>query len=802
MKIKPNYWLLVLLCFLSFDPVGAARAQSRPPSHQLALPPAPVMLMPNIDVERKKAAAPDKAGAPIRFAQPVITDISPSSHGEWTKVSGGRVWRLTFESLGATDINFGFDRFSLPPGVRLYLTSNTKAMPNFFEGPFTSHQNQPHGEFWSPPIPGGRVTLELMVPTEVTAGVGLHLTQVSLGFRDVYRIFGGPGLAKQGSCNNDVICPEGDLWRDEIRSVAAYSRGGIDACTGTLVMDAQRTFTPYFLTAFHCGITPANAASVVTFWNYESPTCGALSGGSRLQSVSGSTFRASRQDVDMALLELSSSPPPSFNAYWAGWDRTDNIPNGSVGIHHPGVDEKAISFNLDPLSYTNNCIGGGGSNTHWLVDNWEDGTTEPGSSGSAIFHPQTRGVIGFLSGGSASCTSITSDCYGRFAAAWTGGSSDAQRLQPWLDPAGNGPTVVAGSDPTAFSLQLEPATLAACRPDNASSSASVVAGGDFSDLVTLSVTGAPAALNASFSNNPIAGGGSSTLTLSNTGAVSDGSYSFNVTGSAGATTVSAALDLTLSSAVAGIPSPVSPDDNAEAISTQPTLSWSPVAGSESYRVDVATDAGFANIVASATDGGTELTLGQPLAPATVYFWRVTATNACGDSPASAVASFTTQSQICSVPGLSIPDNSAGGVSDTLVVSQTGDLTDLNVQLQLDHTYVGDLIVDLTHEGTGTTVSLLNRPVGGNCAANNIDVVFDDQGNADANDTCDADPAIGGVLRPVGALADFNGQSLAGSWRLSVSDNAGVDLGVLQRWCISPTTAGASGLIHQDGFEAN
>ncbi|MFK7954680.1 MAG: serine protease [Lysobacterales bacterium] len=447
-RFQPTPWFFLFALLLALPATTGAREGQTPKSFGLTLPSAQPYRLPGLDPALEKAAADRdaKRGVAVRFARPTDLNISPTTHGQWSVVDGGQLWRMGFAAEGATDLNFGFQQFQLPVGATLYFISNTKAMPNYFDGPYTDDDNADHGQFWSPPMPGDTVTVELFIPTGATPTLQLELIRVSRGFRDVFNVFGGPGLSKQGACNNDVVCPEGDLWRDEIRSVAAYTRSGIDTCTGTMVMDAEGSFTPYFLTAFHCGINPSNAASVVTLWNYESPTCGQLSGGSRMESVSGAVFRASDRQTDMALLELSSTPPTSFNVHWAGWDRSDTIPQGSVGIHHPRVDEKAISFNTDALSYASNCIIADNTNTHWTVDNWEDGTTEPGSSGSALFHPDNKGVIGFLSGGAASCSNISFDCYGRFAAAWRSGNTDAERLQPWLDPADNGPLVISGGD--------------------------------------------------------------------------------------------------------------------------------------------------------------------------------------------------------------------------------------------------------------------------------------------------------------------------------------------------------------------
>jgi hypothetical protein len=124
-----------------------------------------------------------------------------------------------------------------------------------------------------------------------------------------------------------------------------------------------------------------------------------------------------------------------------------------VAIHHPNCDEKAISFNHDPITVTS-YLGEStpGDGTHWRIDEWEDGTTEPGSSGSGIWDPNHR-LVGQLHGGYASCTSITSDWYGRLSKSWNGGASDNTRLRTWLDPQGTGVLVKDGVDPQASSVE-------------------------------------------------------------------------------------------------------------------------------------------------------------------------------------------------------------------------------------------------------------------------------------------------------------------------------------------------------------
>jgi hypothetical protein len=62
-------------------------------------------------------------------------------------------------------------------------------------------------------------------------------------------------------------------------------------------------------------------------------------------------------------------------------------------------------------------------------------------------------------------------------------------------------------------------------------------------------------------------------------------------------------------------------------------------GASSYHLQIARDAAFSNLVVDTTLATTSFTVGVDLDIATQYFWRVTATNACGTSAFSATGSF-------------------------------------------------------------------------------------------------------------------------------------------------------------------
>ena len=118
---------------------------------------------------------------------------------------------------------------------------------------------------------------------------------------------------------------------------------------------------------------------------------------------------------------------------------------------------------------------------------------------------------------------------------------------------------------------------------------------------------------------------------------------------------------------------------------------------------------------------------------------------------SAVASAT--------PGLVIPDDTPDGVTSSVELLGGGSIRRLVVDLDLTHSYIGDLVVELSGP-TGARASLHDRSGGG---ADNLIRSYDSDG---------------------GPLSGFIGLPVAGTWTLRVADHAGQDIGKLNRWSVS------------------
>ena len=447
--------IILLAVAVRFPPT---KAQEPPPPEPLAQGARPldqvdVLTMPPVDnqalLDRDKGRP--TFGVPLQFAEPLTVDVTPATHGTWEKLKDGAwLWRLRIASSGALSLNLGFTRYAMPPAGRLFLYS-----PDYSTiiGPFTEGDNEVHGQLWTPPVAGHEIVIEVSLPAAVASQLELRLTQVSHTYRGL-----GPSPKRiagiSGACNVDVACPQADGWRDEVRSVARYIVSGASLCSGALVNSTALDGTPYFLTAFHCGVNAATAPSVVTFWNFENSTCrppdspesGQPGDGQLTQFSTGAIFRAGYALSDFTLIELDDPINPAFNAHWAGWDNTSADATSATTIHHPNGAEKRISFENDPTTTTS--LGETfppGDGTHIRVEDWDLGTTELGSSGAPLFNQDHR-IVGQLHAGFAACGNDESDWYGRLAFSWDGGGTLATRLKDWLDPLNTGATVLDGSD--------------------------------------------------------------------------------------------------------------------------------------------------------------------------------------------------------------------------------------------------------------------------------------------------------------------------------------------------------------------
>ncbi len=368
--------------------------------------------------------------APWRFGVERAVDLGLDDAGNWVLEKDRWIWRLGIHCPGATGIALHLGTFSVPPGAALYVWNAERTQ---YLGSFTEANEKDWGALPLGLLDADRVVLEYQEPVEVHGQGDIRISQVVHGYRSLLQhpenatdeANMGP-FGNSGACNINVNCPAGNDWQVAKRSVALITNGGYAVCTGALVNNTAENGTPYFLTANHC---LGNPSSWVYYFNHESSSCSGSTGPTN-QSVSGGTLLVNSGSSDVALIQLSTTPPASYNVEYAGWDASGTTPTSAVGIHHPSGDVKKICFeNNSPYFST------AGSAQVWWINQWESGVTEPGSSGSPLFDQNQR-IIGQLYGGAAACSGSVNngayDYYGRMNVSWGVGVSG------YLDPLNTG----------------------------------------------------------------------------------------------------------------------------------------------------------------------------------------------------------------------------------------------------------------------------------------------------------------------------------------------------------------------------
>ena len=124
-----------------------------------------------------------------------------------------------------------------------------------------------------------------------------------------------------------------------------------------------------------------------------------------------------------------------------------------------------------------------------------------------------------------------------------------------------------------------------------------------------------------------------------------------------------------------------------------------------------------------------------------------------------------------------PTGTEGTTNSYLDVSGAGTIMDLNVFVDLDHTYMWDLEISLIH-GTTSVILFGNHGSGGDDLT---DVTFDDEASTPISS---GTPPYGpGSFRPDEALSAFDGMDVNGQWNLRIVDSLSFDDGMLYAWRI-------------------
>lgn len=151
----------------------------------------------------------------------------------------------------------------------------------------------------------------------------------------------------------------------------------------------------------------------------------------------------------------------------------------------------------------------------------------------------------------------------------------------------------------------------------------------------------------------------------------------------------------------------------------------------------------------------------------------------------------------SSPALAIPDGASGTcnltsgatATDTITVPDSGTINDVNVVLDISHTWVGDVEVVITSPA-GTIITVVetvgnaNAPGAGTgcgCSSADLTTTLDDESVGGAVEA--ACPPTGADYTPENALTAFDGENMVGMWTIEVRDWTQADTGTLNNWSL-------------------
>ncbi|MDA9952603.1 M12 family metallo-peptidase [Chitinophagales bacterium] len=330
-----------------------------------------------------------------------------------------------------------------------------------------------------------------------------------------------------------------------------------------------------------------------------------------------------------------------------------------------------------------------------------------------------------------------------------------------------------------FTLNLSNPNQTICAGENVSFDINIGFVGTFNDNVSLSLTGSTVGTSFSISPNNQAPPYNSTLTITNTAAVS-GNFNLTLNASSSTGIKSLPITLTILARLSGTVNLISPSNGETGVSSPSIFSWTAIPNADFYNITLATDLGLTSVIEN-SNGLTSESYTSGILPAnTTVYWQVEAVNAC-DTITSSTFSFTTINCItynsADIP-VNISNSGTPTVSSNLLISgSTGIINDLNVvSLSGNHSYISDLSFILT--SPSSTVSTLLSNICNN--QNNFDIQFDDLAS---NNNYPCPPTDGLSYQPEDSLSAFNGENANGTWILTIDDAFNQDGGQLSAWGI-------------------
>lgn len=373
-----------------------------------------------------------------------------------------RTWAMRLNVAGTDRVRVRFDGVKLPEGAALYIHNNAGEV----RGPFFDERSS----FWTPSLdlPAGALYVQLLqTPALAVAAASIDRPNHEDG-QALARADARPGFRigalmlsdsspqafcqDNASCVQDGSCYGTSDWApiDNVRKAIAHYQfvdgGGAFICTGGLVNDNDgASVIPYFLTANHCLSTGTVAATVETYFHYQTSSCGATCPSRGSPYTNGAQLLDTSAADDHTFLQLASEP--AGENWYLGWNA--DLPVSSTEgfqlarISHPRGSPQAFSAHAVWNTSAPSC--GDLPRGRFIYSRDLVGATEPGSSGSPVLNSDGQ-IVGQLFG--ACGPDPNNACNGGNATVDGAFANYYSRLTQWLKPGGepgDGPDLVVTS---------------------------------------------------------------------------------------------------------------------------------------------------------------------------------------------------------------------------------------------------------------------------------------------------------------------------------------------------------------------
>jgi subtilisin-like proprotein convertase family protein/V8-like Glu-specific endopeptidase len=714
------------------------------------------------------------------------------------------VWSDSFAYPGAEYLVFQFDQFDLADGDWVEVRDPSAKQVHRYEGKGFKGKG---GQFISKMILSSEAEILLWSTNPESQHYGYRIDRITRGFSQLELAMrdGTPEAICGADDKKDAICYETSYPQvyDEARSVARIVMDGSALCTAWLVSCENHVITNNHCTWDDSDFDTQGELDRMEFqFMYQDATCG---GGSPTYEYSfmGGTWLEHDHDLDYTLIQAPNGESPAATYGWLTIDyRLADIDEQIYIVGHPSGRPKEIGLEstdaadgsglCEVYSQTEPvCVGGTVPEIGYMCD------TEGGNSGSPVLSLATNKVVALHH---------CADCPNR-----------GVRIQNvWdMNQAGLNPLPACSLNDEVGSVALDRGHYGCADTITIEVNDGSLIGTVTPPSVTIWSTTEATPETVILTETPPNSGSFFGTIPTSTSTATNGDGNLSVT--SGDTITVQYIDASDGQGGTNIPK----QDAAVADCASPTIdsvTVSGVGGSSAlitWNTNEDATSAVTYDVTAPPSANTELDASlvtshsvqlDGLSACTTYVFQVSSTDEAGnpvtDDNSSSYYGFTTGGgafyalDATDTP-VAIPDNTPAGASSVVSVVSSYLVDDVNVLLNITHTWDADL--DITLEGPdGTMVDLSSG--NGSLGDNYVNTLFDDDA---ATPVTAGSAPFTGSYSPEQALATFIGHAAQGDWTLHIVDDANNDTGTLNSWQLQLTIGEPCGdptEIFLDGFE--